>query len=135
MFRRRRWFQRHAIRGTTEIAWLRPDGKAMSDNDWDNGYAKAVGVLLDGDTISTRDRFGGRVVDDTFYVMLNASELDLPWTLPARSRPGSRRLGPWKVQLDTALVQEPEAEVASDTTLTLLQRSIVVLRSPRSEQR
>ncbi len=57
---RRRWFQRHAIRGTTEIAWLRPDGKAMSDNDWDNGYAKAVGVLLDGDTISTPDRFRSR---------------------------------------------------------------------------
>ena len=65
----------------------------MSDNDWDNGYAKAVGVLLDGEAISTPDRFGGRVVDDTFYVMLNASELDLPWTLPAKSRPGSRRHG------------------------------------------
>ncbi len=66
----------------------------MSDNDWDNGYAKAVGVLLDGEAISTPDRFGGRVVDDTFYVMLNASELDLPWTLPSKLRRTARHGDP-----------------------------------------
>ena len=95
VFRRRRWFQRHPIRDTTEIVWLRPDGQSMSDNDWENGYAKAVGVLLDGDAISTPDRFGGRVIDDTFYVMLNASELDLPWTLPSKLRPAARHGEPW----------------------------------------
>ena len=88
----------------TEIAWLRPDGQPMSDSDWDNGYAKAVGVLLDGEAISTPDRFGGRVVDDTFYVMLNASELDLPWALPSKSASGGHATAiPWTVQLDTSL--------------------------------
>jgi isoamylase len=132
VFRRRRWFQRHAIRGTTEIVWLRPDGQPMSDHDWENGYAKAVGVLLDGEAISTPDRFGGRVVDDTFYVMFNASEIDLPWTLPSKSRPPARHGEPWLVQLDTSLNGAVGSEVLADATLTVLQRSIVVLRSPRS---
>ena len=71
----------------------------MSDTDWATGYAKAVGVLLDGEEISTPDRFGGHVVDDTFYVMLNASELELPWAAveaapgapPGRSVDGAAR--------------------------------------------
>ena len=77
----------------------------MSDDDWENGYAKAVGVLLDGEAIPTPDRFGGRVVDDTFFVMLNASEIDLPWTLPSKLRPAARHGDPWIVQLDTSLTQ------------------------------
>ena len=132
VFRRRRWFQRHAIRGTTEIVWLRPDGNSMSDNDWEDGYAKAVGVLLDGEAIATPDRFGGRVVDDTFYLMLNASELDLPWALPSRLRRTAHHRQPWVVQLDTSLTHTAGSDVPPDASLTVLQRSIVVLRSPRS---
>jgi glycogen operon protein len=112
--------------------WLRPDGKAMSEHDWANGYARAIGVLLDGEAISTPDRFGGRVVDDTFYVVLNASELDLPWTLPSKRRRAARRADPWAVELDTSLTHEPASSLASDTTLTVIQRSVVVLRSARS---
>ena len=105
----------------------------MSDNDWENGYAKAVGVLLDGEAISTPDRFGGRVVDDTFYVMFNASELDLPWTLPSKLRAAARHGEPWVVQLDTSLTHDTGAAVLADTAFTVLQRSIVVLRSPAAE--
>jgi glycogen operon protein len=132
VFRRRRWFQHHAIRRTAEIIWLRPDGKAMSDDDWATGYARAIGVLLDGEAISTPDRFGGRVVDDTFYVVINASELDLLWTLPSKRRRASRRGDPWAVALDTSLANAPGTPVASDATLTVIHRSIVVLRSARS---
>ncbi len=103
----------------TEIDWLRPDGQSMSDNDWENGYAKAIGVLLDGEAISTPDRFGGRVVDDTFYVMFNASELDLPWTLPSKLRAAARHGEPWVVQLDTSLTHDTGAEVPADTALTV----------------
>jgi glycogen operon protein len=108
----------------------------MSDNDWDNGYAKSVGVLLNGSAISTPDAFGGRVVDDSFLLLFNASELDLPWTLPADSLwPGSDSRGPnpWMVELDSALVlaagTEFGAEGDDDVTVPLKQRSVVVLRS------
>ena len=131
VFRRRRWFHHHPIRGTTEIAWLRPDGQPMSDSDWDNGYAKAVGVLLDGEAISTPDRFGGRVVDDTFYVMLNASELDLSWVPPSKARRAARH-GLLDGAAGHRAVHQP-GSVSADAALTLLHRSIVVLRSPRPD--
>ena len=135
VFRRRRWFQGHPIRGTEELVWLRPDGRAMSDNDWDNGYAKSLGVLLNGSAISTPDAFGGRVVDDSFLLLFNASELDLPWTLPAESLwAGSNSAGPhpWTVELDSALELEPGTEYSADSPVgpivPLRQRSVVVLR-------
>ena len=44
----------------------------MSDEDWQAGFAKSLGVFLNGDAIPTRDERGERVVDDSFYVMFNA---------------------------------------------------------------
>jgi len=125
VFRRRRWFQGHAIRGTEEIYWVRPDGKAMSDLDWDNGYAKSVGVLLNGSAIATPDTYGGRVVDDSFLMLFNASEIDLAWTLPAGVWPH-----PWMVELDTAAQLATGTEFLADEAVTVQQRSLVVLRSP-----
>ncbi|MBA3605413.1 MAG: glycogen debranching protein GlgX, partial [Acidimicrobiia bacterium] len=82
VFRRRRWFQGRRIRDTDDVAWFRPDAGVMTDDDWENGYARSVGVFLNGEAIPTPDAFGGRVVDDSFLVLFNASELDLDWTLP-----------------------------------------------------
>ena len=124
VFRRRRWFQGHPIRGTEEVYWVRPDGELMSDHDWANGYARSVGVLLNGGAISTPDAYGGRVVDDSFLVLFNASEIDLPWQLPAAAWPE-----PWTVELDSGLALEPGTPLAADATVPLVERSVVVLRS------
>ena len=56
MFRRRRWFQGRGIRGLDDLVWFRPDGEEMTDDDWENGYARAVGVFLNGDAIPTPGR-------------------------------------------------------------------------------
>ena len=82
VFRRRRWFQGRHIRGIDEMAWFRYDGVEMTDDDWENGFARSVGVFMNGDSIRATDLFGAPMVDDTFFVIVNASELDLPWTMP-----------------------------------------------------
>ena len=96
----------------------------MTDNDWDNGYAKSVGVLLNGSAISTPDAFGRRVIDDSFLLMFNASELDLTWTMPSALWPKS-----WTVELDSALIHVPGTTLSAEATVSLLQRSVLVLRS------
>jgi glycogen operon protein len=122
VFRRRRWFQGRVIRGLDDLAWFRPDGLEMNDDDWENGYARAVGVILNGDAIPTPDAYGGRIVDDTFFVMFNASETDLQWTLPGRPW-----LRDWVVELDTAGNHEPDSQ--PERVLELIARSMVVLRA------
>jgi glycogen operon protein len=128
IFRRRRWFQGRRIRGMDDMVWFRNDGIEMTDDDWDNGYARSVGVYMNGDAIQSTDLFGERMTDDTFFVVFNASELDLPWTLPTTI--AARR---WTVDLDTA---EPRAGtpyrrarvVAAGATIDVESRSVLVLR-------
>jgi glycogen operon protein len=84
VFCRRRWFQGRAIHGSDvgDIGWFTSGGTEMSDDDWQAGFAKSLGVFLNGDAIPTRNEHGERVEDDSFYVMFNAHHEALEFTLP-----------------------------------------------------
>jgi isoamylase len=101
-FRRRRWFQGRPIRGTVDIGWYRPDGQEMDDADWESGFARSVAVFLNGQAIPDRDERGRHIADDWFFVVLNAHDEAIDWTLPAH---GVRR---WEVLLDTVQAEDEE---------------------------
>jgi len=98
VFCRRRWFQGRAIRGTdvSDIGWFTPGGTQMSDEDWQAGFAKSLGVFLNGDAMQTRDERGEHVADDSFYVMFNAHSEPVEFVLP-ESAWGEH----WTIALDT----------------------------------
>jgi isoamylase len=98
VFCRRRWFQGRAIRGTEvgDIGWFTPGGTEMSDQDWGAGFAKTLGVFLNGDGIPTSNLRGERIKDDSFYVMFNAHSEPIEFVLP-ESKWGQR----WTIALDT----------------------------------
>ncbi len=95
---RRRWFQGREPHGPSvaDIGWFVPAGKEMSDADWQAGFAKSLGVFLNGDAIPTPNERGERVVDDSFYIMFNAHHEALEFRLPPRAW-GER----WTQVLDT----------------------------------
>ena len=74
VFRRRGWFYGREIRGCEEIAWLRPDGGEMGDEDWTSGRPLSVGVFLNGEAILSPDARGRRIVDDSFFLLFNAQD-------------------------------------------------------------
>jgi isoamylase len=84
VFCRRRWFQGRQIHGTGlgDIGWFTPAGKEMSDEDWRAGFAKSLGVFLNGDAIPTADERGQQVRDESFYVMFNAHHEAVRFMLP-----------------------------------------------------
>jgi glycogen operon protein len=98
VFHRRRWFQGRPIHGetVTDIGWFSPDGTDMSEEDWESGFAKSVGVFLNGDAIPDPDPRGEKVTDDSFIVLFNAHYETLPFTIPSRDW-GDH----WAVVLDT----------------------------------
>jgi isoamylase len=99
VFRRRRWFQGRSIRGEqlTDIAWFKPDGGQMTEEDWRNGYARSLAVFLNGEDLGAPDPRGRRPRDDSFFLLLNAHDQPLRFTLPRG--PYGRR---WMRILDTA---------------------------------
>ena len=54
----------------------------MSEEDWQAGFAKSLGVFLNGRGIPTPNERGEQVVDDSFYMMFNASHEPVDFTLP-----------------------------------------------------
>ena len=128
VFRRRRWFQGRSIRGhIDDLAWLKPDGEEMTDDDWSTGYARAVGVFLNGNAIPTTDAFGEPILDDTFLVLFNAGQESISWRLPDAA--WGRR---WTVDLDTADVQRGSRRTANARAgddIQVPSHSIIVLRS------
>ena len=84
VFCRRKWFQGRPIHGTnvSDIGWFTPGGVEMSEQDWQAGFAKSLGVFLNGRGIPTPNERGEQVVDDSFYAMFNASHEPVDFTLP-----------------------------------------------------
>jgi len=99
VFRRRRFFTGPADGAPGrpgDIAWFTPSGREMTDADWKIGYAKAMGVFLNGDAISEPDPRGERVRDETFLLLFSADSQPAWFTLPAEDF-GHR----WELVLDT----------------------------------
>ncbi len=127
VFRRRRWFQGRQIRGIDDLAWFRPDGEEMNDQDWETGFARSVGVFFNGAAIPTRNTYGDRIVDDNFLLLFNAGGEALEWSMPAR------RWGPrWAIDFDTADPRRGATKYAiarAGDTVHLEPRSMMVLRA------
>jgi glycogen operon protein len=53
VFRRRRWFQGRPIhgQGVPDLGWFKPDAEEMSEEDWQQGFGKSIGVFLNGEAI------------------------------------------------------------------------------------
>ncbi len=126
VLRRRRWFQGRPIRGTVDLGWFKPDGSEMTEHDWDMGFARSVGVFLNGAGITDRDRRGQRVVDDAFLLLFNAHHEPIEWTLPKQW--GER----WIPIVDTAAGVRSSESIAAGGVVPTSGRSVLVMigRSP-----
>lgn len=69
----------------------------MTLQDWQNGFARSLAVFLNGEEIASPDHRGRRVRDDSFFILFNAHDHPLRFTLPRG--PYGRR---WLRALDTA---------------------------------
>jgi glycogen operon protein len=118
-------FRRRRFPSEDNVEWFTTEGHPMTDEDWRTGYAKAVTVFLNGDAITEPDRRGEPVRDDSFLLLINASEHDLIFTVPQPHR------GMWTCVLDTTtsfmLEDEETAAMAGDKPFVEA-RSIQVLR-------
>ncbi len=131
VFRRRRFFQCHDVRGASgddEIAWFRPDGDHMGDDDWTSGYARSLAVFLNGGRLPDVDARGEPVTDDSFLVLMNAHTDSVHFVLPD---------GPfgdvWSVVFDTADVQagirsDRKRQVKAGTVRVVAAHAVVLLR-------
>jgi isoamylase len=124
VFRRTTFFEGSG-KDLPDVWWMRPDGRKMTQRDWRNPDARAIGVFLNGEEVNRPNPHGAPVRDASFLLLFNAHYEKLLFRLPAR-RFGAR----WQLELSTAQPRlEPNAYGwAARDELQVESRSIVVLR-------
>lgn len=127
VFKRRRWFQGRAVKGSElhDIGWFTHEGEEMTTADWENRVTKSLAIYLNGEAIATPDAWGGGILDDSFFVLLNAHFEPVSFSIPDREW-GKQ----WEKILDTkddALGGEGNP-YESPVQVDAAPRSIIVLR-------
>jgi glycogen operon protein len=126
IFRRRRFFEGRPLRRgdkLPDIAWFTPDGRLMTEDDWESGFGRSIAVYLNGDGIPDLDTRGQRMTDDSFLLCFSAHDEEIDFTLP-----GEEFCVEWRVILDT-MVSEPDGKVIpAGQPVGVGPRAVVVLQ-------
>ncbi len=121
VLRRRHWFQGVPIRGSVDLGWCKPDGTEMGDEDWDTGRVRSVGMFLNGEAITDRDRRGQRIRDDSLLLLFNADSEAVDWQLPGQWGQW------WEPVIETADSQREGEVLAAAAPIPVAGRCVVVL--------
>jgi isoamylase len=138
VFRRRRFFsgQPSGPGGSAlrDILWLTPAGTEMTIADWRSGYARSLGVLLNGNAITEPGPRGEGISDCHFLLLFNAHSEPVEFFLP-----GADLAEGWQIVVDTAAAdtsgQIPAAASGRaparqpGTMVVVRDRAIVVLKA------
>jgi len=132
-FSRRRWFQGKPIRGIglEDIIWFLPDGHEMAEPNWQEDDARSIAIFMNGLGLRCVDDFGGKMTDDSFYLIFNAHPDAIDYQLP------SEKFGsPWVKVLDTCHEQFPHEKIQhkAGDTLHVEGRSVIVLINKKIDE-
>jgi isoamylase len=127
VFRRPKYFMGRRIRGSDvkDVMWFTPSGVEMKEQDWTNGFAKCLGMLVSGSTIDIRDFKGEAIHEDTFLFLSNAHYEPLTFILPGREEIR------WEIVLDTSKERsfvKAQKVTAAGEEVELVDRSICLLK-------
>ena len=126
VLQRRTFFDGKPIDGGRDLTWLKPDGGEMAEADWKRPDARALGMLLLGSATDERDARGRPVTGDTLFLLLNASDQEVHFTLPqVRSETGG-----WVELVNTTRCEQQPRAVQGDR-VAVAECSLVLLQQGR----
>jgi glycogen operon protein len=111
-----------------DIDWYHTDGRRRRDHEWHTDHAAAIAVFLSDHELVDLD--GRPLLDDAFYLCLNARTEDIDFTIPREGLGGV-----WLRVLDTAATRpfdhDAEGSLLPGDRLLVVSHSLVLLRWPR----
>jgi isoamylase len=124
VLRRRSFFTGRAIsrEGVKDLAWLRPDGGEMADQDWSDAESHVLGMLIHGQATDEVDERGRPIFGDTLLLLLNGGHRSSLFALP-----DVETTGVWQEILNTAR-PETGARIVRTRAVNLVAHSLILLR-------
>ena len=124
LFRRRTFFHGRVHTGATkDIAWLTPEAREITEDEWRMESVRCMGVFLSGRGLAERDEWGQTVEDDDLVLLINAQEKQIDFTLPG---PAPKQ---WTVLIDTARDEGANGPYQPGDRYPLQGRSLALLHS------
>jgi isoamylase len=126
VFRRRRFFDGRPVRRgdrMPDLAWFTPDGREMTEDDWESGFGRSIAVFLNGDGIPDLDARGQRVSDESFLLCYSAHDEAIEFVMP-----GAEYCSAWQIVIDTMDESAEGKQVGSGESIPVGPRAIVVLQ-------
>ena len=123
---RPKFFQGRSIHGSDvrDVIWLRPDGKEMDDEEWNNGLVRCIGMLLNGEALDEWDERGRIIRDKTMLLLMNAYHEAISFKLPSVKRGQI-----WETLIDTTTPNPQEIQTWRPSQKYKLHgRSLALLR-------
>ena len=128
---RRKFFQDREVRRRSDgsvvlvekdAAWFNPDGNEVSDEAWTAVWERAIALLLNGCTLQVSDEEGNPIIDDSFLLLVNASDNGVEFALPP-----SPRGKPWSQIVDTENINDPFVAWPTNGTVIVGGRALKLL--------
>jgi glycogen debranching enzyme GlgX len=124
--RQRHWFEgRPAITGgPKDLAWIHPEGREMTGDDWQDDALRVIGMFVSGDPLRSPGPRGEQQRDSSFLIWFNASMDDCEVTLPENDwvQSGSVVLSTDKALAAGTSVRAGEALPLSAQSLAVLEQ-------------
>jgi glycogen operon protein len=131
VLQRRKFFLGRALRGANikDITFFDNAGNEMSDDAWNTGWIRSLGVRLAGDVINEVDERGEPIVGDTLLLLINAHWEQLPFVLPK-----TKAIHVWEMLVDTAERGGVPVVWTGGQEYPLYGRSLALLRTNTPER-
>ena len=140
-FRRRKFYQDRQISpsktGTQQvdgheikdISWYRPDGHEMTEEEWNAGWVRCLGMYLSGKTLDDVDRYGEPVLDDSFLLCLNPHHEHIKFYLPSGFESS------WELLIDTrdTAIKKPKILKVGES-YDMIEHSAVLFREAEQKK-
>ncbi|MEV4510893.1 glycogen debranching protein GlgX [Dactylosporangium sp. NPDC049525] len=128
VFRRQRFFTGRPSARTggfpiPDIAWFAPDGRQMTEDDWDNPANRTLLLFVNGESITERGTQGERHLDDSFLLLVNAHDEPVQFVIPPAEYGDA-----WELVIATAADFLREGvSYGAGGAITVPDRSLIVL--------
>jgi glycogen operon protein len=122
VLRRRHFFDGDEPASETgkDVMWIRPDGKEITQDDWNNADLRVLGMLISGQATDETDERGHLLHGDTLLIVANGGDQDVRFMVPDLENDGV-----WVELIDSA---RPERHVIDEGWVFVDAHSLVLLR-------